>query len=472
MSIKTLHLTNYWHARSGGIATFYRHLIETANRLQRCAILVVPGERDEVEESGAYCRIYKIAASRSLLNRDYRTIYPREFLLPDSKLQHILATERPDLVEICDKYSLVHLGPLLRLQLMRRLNLRPVVVGLTCERMDENINAYVTRSSRGRSFSRLYMRHVYFPAFDHHIAVSENTAAELRTVANGHIVPRGTWIRPMGVDDASFSPVKRSPELRRRLLGSDDRDGTLLLLYVGRLAPEKNLGLLIAMLAELERAGQPFRLIFAGDGIARESLRRDAQARFADKVVFLGHISDREELARLYASCDFFVHPNPAEPFGIAPLEAMASGLPVVAPNRGGITSYANEGCAYLADPTPEAFARAILMALRFDVETACRAKAARAVAEAFAWPKVTERYLDLYDALYRVGTGCQPMEAASPAFVSSIPAAARAARLHCASRFVQAIFAVYVQAHRVVNLLNPCSRNQHQTELKGAQSQ
>jgi alpha-1,6-mannosyltransferase len=196
------------------------------------------------------------------------------------------------------------------------------------------------------------------------------------------------------------------------------------------------------------------------------------KTRFAAKVVFMGHISDREELARLYASCDFFVHPNPAEPFGIAPLEAMASGLPVVAPNRGGITSYANESCAYLADPAPEAFARAILVARRDDTETARRVKAARAVAEALAWSKVTEGYLDLYDALYPVGPGRQSIEAASPAFVSSIPAASRAAQLRLASRFAQAIFAAHVQAHRGVNLFNPCNRSQHQTELKGAQSQ
>jgi alpha-1,6-mannosyltransferase len=277
----------------------------------------------------------------------------------------------------------------------------------------------------------------------------------------------------MGVDVESFSPLKRSSEVRRRLLGRDGANGnTLLLLYVGRLAPEKNLGLLIAMLAELEKAGEPFRLIFAGDGIARESLRRDAQTRFAGKVVFLGHISDREELARLYASCDFFVHPNPAEPFGIAPLEAMASGLPVIAPNRGGITSYANESCAYLADPAPEAFARAVLAARRNDTERARRVKAARGVAETLAWSKVTEGYLDLYDALYHIGTGRQPMETASPAFASSVPAASRAARLHLASRFAQAIFSAYVRAHRVAGLLNLCSRSQHQTELKGAQSQ
>ena len=56
----------------------------------------------------------------------------------------------------------------------------------------------------------------------------------------------------------------------------------------------------------------------------------------------LGHL-DKELLADYYANADVFVHPNPKEPFGIAPLEAMASGVPVVAPNSGGILSYATD---------------------------------------------------------------------------------------------------------------------------------
>ena len=466
MPIKTLHLTNYWHERSGGIATFYRQLIAAANRQQRCMILVVPGEQNEVVEVGAYCRIYKIAAPLSPLNREYRTIYPREFLLPGSKIHRILADERPDVVEICDKYSLVHLGALLRRGLAYSLNFRPVVVGLTCERMDVNFAAYVSRSRWGEAFARFYMRHVYFPAFDHHITVSENTAAELKAIANGHLVPRGVWIRPMGVDVEHFSPNKRSLELRRQLLGgSDNPRNTFLLLYVGRLAPEKNLELLVATMAELEKERQDFRLVLAGDGIAREVLEHAAQAQAAGKVIFLGHVADREELARLYASCDLFVHPNPEEPFGIAPLEAMASGLPLIAPDHGGVTSYANESNAYLAPPTAKAFAQTILLACQSSSETARRAQAARETAEALSWTKVTDSFLRLYENLYDVGTGQQPMEGVRPAFISSNANAAQANRLRSAAQLAQASFIAYLWAGRMVASLS--NRGQYQTALK-----
>ncbi len=66
-------------------------------------------------------------------------------------------------------------------------------------------------------------------------------------------------------------------------------------------------------------------------------------------MLFYGHVGARETLARLYASCDVFVHPNPREPFGIGPLEAMASGVPLVAPAAGGLLSYANDTNAWLA---------------------------------------------------------------------------------------------------------------------------
>ena len=62
----------------------------------------------------------------------------------------------------------------------------------------------------------------------------------------------------------------------------------------------------------------------------------------------------------LLANADAFIHPNPREPFGIAPLEAMASGLPLVAPSSGGVMSYATEESAWLAPPDPENYARRI----------------------------------------------------------------------------------------------------------------
>ena len=63
-------------------------------------------------------------------------------------------------------------------------------------------------------------------------------------------------------------------------------------------------------------------------------LQGQAETRVPGRVHFLGHLPDRRQLASLYANADVFVHPNPREPFGIGPLEAMASGLPLVTSNQ------------------------------------------------------------------------------------------------------------------------------------------
>src|SRR5262249_13228594 len=150
--------------------------------------------------------------------------------------------------------------------------------------------------------------------------------------ARGHLVTRGTWIRHMGADLSQVSPTNVSSEGRRRLLAlCGASDDAVLLLYAGRLAPEKNLQLLFDLTAHLNRTeSRPFHLIVAGDGMERARWESYASQHLPGYAVFLGHVRDRSMLAMLYANADIFVHPNPHEPFGIAPLEAMASGLPLL----------------------------------------------------------------------------------------------------------------------------------------------
>jgi len=240
MPLKSLHLTNCWHEKSGGIATFYRALMSEANRRRQPLRLVVPGEKSRIEEADEFAKIYHMQAPRSLLNAEYRSIYPPQFLFSGSKLQAILAAERPDLVEVCDKYTLNYLGPLLRHRLLRSLDFRPTVVGLSCERMDDNFRTYIGRVPLADAFCSSYMKWLYFPFFDHHVANSQYTAAELRSAAQGHLGERGTWVRHMGVDLEHLSPARRAKTQRSGLLeyfaASDE---SVLLLYVGRFSSRK-----------------------------------------------------------------------------------------------------------------------------------------------------------------------------------------------------------------------------------------
>jgi alpha-1,6-mannosyltransferase len=377
-------------------------LIEEANRQGQQIRLVVPGERDCVEDAGPFGRIYRLEAPRALLNGQYRMIYPNQFLWAGSKLQKILTAERPDLVEICDKYTLNYLGALLRRGLLPALDFRPVVVGLSCERMDDNFRSYLGSFPMAKSFCAAYLKWIYFPFFDHHIANSEYTAEELRTASLGHLTPRNTWIRPMGIDLARLSPLRRSPELRRQLQQNcGGSESSILLLYAGRLAPEKNLPLLFRLMSLLARHGrQDFRLLIAGDGIERKHWESYCQAEIPGRVSFLGHIKDPARLADLMANSDAFIHPNPREPFGIAPLEAMASGLPLVAPNSGGVTSYANAENAWLAPPDEQSFASAIEEVFTNDPLRESRVQNAVRTAERFRWETVASSFLALYSQL------------------------------------------------------------------------
>jgi glycosyltransferase involved in cell wall biosynthesis len=402
--IKTLHLTNAFHPASGGIRTFYRAMLAAANAERRYMRLVVPAEESRIEEVGDYGRIYHVRAPRSpWVDTRYRLILPQMFLSPRGEVRRILAEEQPDLVEVCDKYSLCYAAGALRRGWLNGTR-RPTIVGLSCERLDDNVWASMSAGRLAQRFARWYIGRIYTGQFDVHLANSEYTARELRE----HQVTkhrREVHVVPMGVTVDDLGPWRKSADLREELhrqIGSNSE--ATLLLYAGRLSPEKNLSLLIEMMARLGSAAgnvAATRLIIAGDGPSAAALRQEAERRAPGRVLFYGHVGARETLARLYASCDVFVHPNPREPFGIGPLEAMASGVPLVAPAAGGLLSYANDTNAWLAEPTGEAFARAVRAACQPGPDRDGRLTRARETAAGYTWPNVTRTIFELYDRLH-----------------------------------------------------------------------
>ncbi|WP_087448197.1 glycosyltransferase family 1 protein [Sulfuriferula sp. AH1] len=125
-----------------------------------------------------------------------------------------------------------------------------------------------------------------------------------------------------GVDTALFSPARRDEALRKSWGAAPD---TQVVIYVGRVAPEKNLPLVFKAYTAMHAANPDSRLVIVGDGPERDIL----QAQYPD-AVFCGMRSG-DDLAAHYASADVFLFPSLTETFGNVTTEAMASGLAVVA---------------------------------------------------------------------------------------------------------------------------------------------
>lgn len=401
--MKTLHLTNSWHASSGGIRTFYREMFKAAERQQRQIRMIVPSETSHLEIINSHARIYHLAAPRSLLfDSRYRLLLPYTYLWQQT-VRQILLDEQPDVIEVCDKYSLSWLAGLIRKGWVTTRP-RPALIGLSCERMDDNVAAWLTNNALTRKLTQWYLGRLYLPLFDYHIANSSYTAQELHQAMTARH-ERLVLVRPMGVNIDVFSPALRSPEARLKLLtlvAGNER--TRLLLYVGRLSAEKNLPLLLDTLRCLSHdERRDFRLVIAGDGPLAQWLQQESLRVAPQRVHWLGQLHHQAALASLYANCDAFLHPNPREPFGIAPLEAMASGLPLVAPNAGGVLSYATAENAWLAEPNGAALADAVRDVFNDDEVKWYRIARARRTAEAYAWEKVTADFFQLYDRLQQM---------------------------------------------------------------------
>jgi phosphatidylinositol alpha 1,6-mannosyltransferase len=197
-----------------------------------------------------------------------------------------------------------------------------------------------------------------------------------------------------GVDTTAFNPHRRSQELRESL-GMGSR---FTFVYVGRFAPEKRVDVVVEAFrraSELVPRGV-IHLILAGTGPCEAQLRASAP----EGVAFLGFLDRQTLLPDLYANCDAFVFASVTETLGLVVLEAMASGLPVIAAPEGGVRDHLRDGHNGVTYEAGDAAAMAHAM-VRLVNEwelTGQLARNARCTAEALSW----ERELDRLDASYR----------------------------------------------------------------------
>ncbi|WP_027184136.1 glycosyltransferase [Desulfovibrio inopinatus] len=173
----------------------------------------------------------------------------------------------------------------------------------------------------------------YYNQMDKVFVSSKNSGEEL--TAKG-IDPKKLVIFPRGVDTLRFHPTKANGFLKKRY----NAEKKINMLYVGRVSKEKNLHILAEAFSKLSEQHPDARLVITGDGPYREEMRTKLKNT---NCLFTGYLKG-EDLATLYASCDFFVFPSTTDTFGNVILEAQASGLPVIVTDVGGPQENMNDG--------------------------------------------------------------------------------------------------------------------------------
>ena len=195
---------------------------------------------------------------------------------------------------------------------------------------------------------------------------------------------------PQGVDARRFHPSRFSKDWRVRVSGG--KPAEKLLLYVGRLAPEKGIGGLKAVLDEIPG----LRLAIVGDGPARRDLERE----FADTPTVFTGVRKGRDLAAAYASADAFVFPSTTETLGLSMLEALASGLPVIAARTGATGEVVSEGeDGVLYEPGySESLVSAVRKVISDEDLRSSLARNARLSAEKRTWENATQTLRGYYE--------------------------------------------------------------------------
>ncbi|MFJ6195456.1 glycosyltransferase [Micromonospora sp. NPDC092111] len=369
--LRIVRLANFVTGRSGGLRTALRHLGEGYRAAGHDPVLVIPGERPGVRRH-PWGTVVTLPGPVLPGSGGYRLLTARR---PVERLLDRLA---PDRLEVSDRSTLRWTGG------WARANGVPAVM-VSHECLTGLLGQWRLPPGRARGLADGLNRRTG-EAYDRIVCTTRWAAEEFTRI------DAPVEVVPLGVDLDTFHPDRADRAGRERY--ADDTE--VLLVHCARLSTEKRPDLAVDALAALRRAGVPAVLVMAGDGPSRRALA----ARSAGLPVhFTGFLPDRSAVATLLATADVVLAPGPVETFGLAGLEALAAGTPVVV-NAASALPEVVGAAGVAAYGTPTAIADAVVRLL--DRPAAARRAAARARAEEFSWPASVTGFLRVHG----VGSG------------------------------------------------------------------
>jgi alpha-1,6-mannosyltransferase len=381
--VKICDLTQFYSPLSGGVKRYVHEKIAYIDKYspQDEHLLVIPGSKTEVTANGR-SRIYSIHSPLLSRTSRYRA------LLNLSAVEEILERERPDIIESSDPYQIAWKA------IASGRGLRIPVVAFYHSHFPEayvrSVAKYLGRTATEvvMDLARRYVRNLY-NRFEVTLVPSENLGRVLRDWGVRNVRPVS-----LGVNIDIFNPAPQDGLSTRAALGVAPHQK--LLLYVGRLANEKNTETLFKSfeLLQTRRPGD-FHLLVIGDGPQRAQLEKLRER--VGSVSWIQYCTDSADLARYYRAADLFVHPGVQETFGLVALESQACGTPV-AGIRGSYMDRIifHEQESWARENTPEALAEAIegLSAKKLSI---LGGKASQAAGELHSWPAIFEQLFCIY---------------------------------------------------------------------------
>lgn len=368
--MRIAHVANFYGPTSGGLRTAMHALGTGYLEHGHQVLLVVPGDRHLVEQTPHGTRV-TVKSPIVPGSGGYRVI------LRTRKVRRILADFAPDVVEVSDRTTLRSLGAwAVKRGVPSTFFSHERADGILAANLPGWLRRLVSVEAMADWHNRGTRRRFTSVVCTTEFALAEFTRAGLDAVKI-----------PLGVDLERFHPHNASPKVRAELAADDEA----LLLMAARLSTEKRPELAIDAVRLLHERGHKVRLVCAGTGNRAAAMRARAEGL---PVTFLGFVTDRAYFASLLASADIVLAPGPIETFGLAALEALASGTPAVVNAASALPEVvADAGAA--AEGTAENFAAAVLTLLERD--PARRRTAARARAETMPWSATVDLLLALH---------------------------------------------------------------------------
>ena len=384
-SLRIAFVTETYPPEVNGVATTLARIVEGLHQRNHALQLVRPRQNDDGPvDRGS--RFHEVLMRGLPIPR-----YPGLRMGMPSKrsLVQLWAVNRPDVVHIATE------GPLGWSALQAALHLKLPV----CSDFRTNFQAYSRHYGVGW-LSKPIM--AYLRKFHNLTRCTMVPTEVLRQQLHAFGFDRLAVVS-RGVDTELFTPSKRSAALRAQWgAGGDD----VVVTCVGRLAPEKNLGVLLTAFDAIRQQQPRARLLLVGDG----PLRSELQAR-CPQAIFAGQRTG-EDLAAHYASADLFLFPSLTESFGNVTTEAMASGLPVVAFDYAAAAQLIRSGENGVTVPLADdgAYVRAAV-ALAGDSERRREiGLQARQTAREIGWEGIVARFESVMESVIRIGAPSESM--------------------------------------------------------------